>query len=94
VSKSDYTKGKRNPVTHRTYEQVVAMDKGYNREHMDGIVARVKARRMMMREGKVEPFDGKDVDHKKPLRHGGTTTRSNLRVVPASRNRGWADGKI
>jgi hypothetical protein len=47
-----------------------------------------------MREGKVEPFDGKDVDHKKPLRHGGTTTRSNLRVVPASRNRGWADGKI
>jgi len=35
----------------------------------------------------VHKGDGKDVDHKKPLSKGGTTTRSNLRAVPASKNR-------
>lgn len=49
---------------------------------------RVKARRMMEKTGAVSKGDGKDVDHKKPLRSGGTTTKSNLRVRSKSANRG------
>lgn len=49
--------------------------------------ARNKARRMLEAEGVVSKGDGKDVDHKKPLSKGGTTTRSNLKAVPASKNR-------
>jgi hypothetical protein len=48
-----------------------------------------KARRMMEKAGKVRKGDGKDVDHKTPLSKGGTTTKSNLRVVSASRNRSF-----
>lgn len=48
---------------------------------------RVKARRMMEKTGAVTKGDGKDVDHKKPLRSGGTTTKSNLRVRNKSANR-------
>ncbi len=48
---------------------------------------RVKARRMLEKTGAVSKGDGKDVDHKKPLRSGGTTTKSNLRVRSKSANR-------
>ena len=54
---------------------------------------RNKARRMLEREGVVHKGDGKDVDHKKPLSKGGTTTRSNLRAVSASSNRSFARNK-
>ena len=49
--------------------------------------ARVKARRIMEKEGAVTKGDGKDVDHKKPLRAGGSTSRSNLRVRSVKSNR-------
>ena len=48
---------------------------------------RVKARRLLEKEGTVTKGDNKDVDHKKPLRSGGTTTRSNLRVRSVKANR-------
>lgn len=41
---------------------------------------RNKARRELMREGKVSKGDGKVVNHKKPLSKGGSTSRSNLEV--------------
>ena len=47
---------------------------------------RNKARRQLIREGQVKKGDGKHVDHKKPLRSGGSTARSNLRVKSASSN--------
>lgn len=50
---------------------------------------RNKARRMLEREGVVHKGDGKDVDHKKPLSKGGTTTRSNLRVKDSNANRSY-----
>ncbi len=50
--------------------------------------ARVKARRIMEKEGAVTKGDGKDVDHKVPLRKGGSTERSNLRVRSVKSNRG------
>jgi hypothetical protein len=50
---------------------------------------RNQARAEMMKEGKVHKGDGKDVDHKKPLSKGGTTSKSNLRVVSAHDNRSY-----
>lgn len=88
--------GKRDPVSHRTPAQIKKQAEGYN-ARPDVQARRVQqnaARRMLMKEGLVRKGDGKDVDHKQPLRSGGTNKRSNLRVVPKSRNRGWADGKV
>ena len=48
--------------------------------------ARNTARATMMAEGKVKKGDGLHIDHKKPLSKGGSTGRSNLRVVKASTN--------
>jgi len=47
------------------------------------------ARRELIKAGQVHKGDGKDVDHKKPIRSGGSNARSNLRVTSASKNRGW-----
>ena len=57
-------------------------------EQIKNRAERVKARRMMEKTGAVHKGDGKDVDHKKPLRAGGTTTKSNLRVRSVKANRG------
>jgi 5-methylcytosine-specific restriction endonuclease McrA len=50
---------------------------------------RNKARRIMEREGRVRKGDGKDVDHKRPLSKGGSSSRSNLRVTSARSNRSY-----
>ncbi len=52
-------------------------------------VARNKARREAIREGRVEKGDGKELDHKQMLDDGGSKSTSNTRVVPASENRAW-----
>ncbi len=49
---------------------------------------RVKARRIMEKEGAVTKGDGKDIDHKVALKDGGTSARSNLRVRSVKANRG------
>ncbi len=49
-------------------------------------VLRNKARRELLKEGKVHIGDGKEVDHIRPLSKGGSGARSNLRVVSASTN--------
>lgn len=51
------------------------------------------ARRTMEQAGKVHKGDGKDVDHRVPLSKGGSTAKSNLRVVSASSNRSFARNK-
>lgn len=51
--------------------------------------ARNKARRQLMKEGKVSKGDGMDVHHKKPLAKGGSNDRGNLAVVPKSKNRSF-----
>ena len=49
--------------------------------------ARNKARAHAMKAGKVKKGDGKEIDHKVPLRSGGSTKDSNTRVRSASANR-------
>lgn len=51
------------------------------------------ARREMVKRGLAHKGDGKDVDHRVPLSKGGTNSRSNLRVVPASENRSFSRNK-
>lgn len=54
---------------------------------------RNKARRQAERAGKVKKGDGKDVDHKRPIKNGGKTTKGNTRVTTAHANRS-AGGKM
>lgn len=49
---------------------------------------RVQARRVMKKELGAAAIAGKDIDHKKKLRSGGTNARSNLRVRSIKANRG------
>lgn len=50
---------------------------------------RNKARRLMEKEVGKAALKGKDVDHKVPIRAGGTNALSNLRVSSVAKNRGW-----
>lgn len=52
-------------------------------------VANNKARREAIREGRAAKGDGKDVHHVKPLDKGGSTDKSNTKVVSKKTNRGW-----
>jgi len=52
-------------------------------------VARNKVRREAIAEGTVKRGDGKEIDHKKMLDQGGSTAKSNTRVVDAKDNRAW-----
>jgi hypothetical protein len=86
--------GKRDPISHRTPEQIRKMDRTYNSrpEIVEKRVKNNQARSMMEKAGRVRKGDGMDVDHKTPLRAGGGNSKKNLRVIPKSRNRGWRDG--
>jgi len=79
---------KRDPVTHRTRGQQKRHSRTYKArpEQVKKRVMRNKARRVLEKEGKVRKGDGKHVDHKRPLRSGGSNSRSNLRVQSASKN--------
>jgi hypothetical protein len=52
-------------------------------------VAANKARREAIQDGRAAKGDGKDVHHVKPLDKGGSTDKSNTRVVDQKENRGW-----
>jgi 5-methylcytosine-specific restriction endonuclease McrA len=51
------------------------------------------ARKQAEKSGKVKKGDGKDIDHKKPLRSGGSNSKKNLRVRSKSANRADNGGK-
>ena len=86
--------GKRDPSSHGTPEQIHAMDHGYN--HRPVILKeremRNEARAMMKRKLGANAIEGKDIDHKTPVRaHGalGGNNMANLRVRSRHANRGW-----
>lgn len=82
---------KRDPSSHRTPGQIKRKNAGYDArpENVKKRTMNNQARATLMKEGRVKKGDGKDVDHKKGLRDGGTNKRSNLRVQTEHKNRGW-----
>ena len=72
-----------------------AYDKAYNArpEEVAKRVKRNQARATLAKDGKVAKGDGKDVDHKTPLKRGGSNDKSNLAVKSETANRGWRKGK-
>ena len=46
-----------------------------------------------VKAGRVKKGDGKVVDHKTPLRKGGSNKPSNTRVTTRKKNAGWRKGK-
>lgn len=87
--------GTRDPSSHRTPEQIKKQDRGYNAtpEMKKKRAMNNAARSELAKEGLVRKGDGKDVDHKKMLKDGGSNSRSNLRAVPQSENRAWRSKK-
>ena len=70
-------------------------DKAYNAkpEEVANRVKRNQARAKLEKAGKVTKGDGKDVDHKTPLKRGGSNGDNNLSVKSETANRGWRKGK-
>jgi 5-methylcytosine-specific restriction endonuclease McrA len=58
-------------------------------EQLKNRAKRNAARAEMMKAGRVKKGDGKDVDHKRPLSKGGSTSKSNLRVTSVHGNRAY-----
>lgn len=48
------------------------------------------ARKELIKDGRVQKGDGKDVDHITPLSKGGANTKGNLRVKSAGSNRSFS----
>jgi hypothetical protein len=66
-------------------------------EQIKNRTERTTARRQANAAGITSKGDGKDLDHKTPISKGGSSNKSNLRVVDASRNRSFsrnADGSL
>lgn len=83
--------GKRDPSSHRTPEQIHTMDAGYNAtpSNIHKREMRNQARATVRKEVGDAAIKGKDVDHIKPVRSGGSNDRKNLRVRSVHANRGW-----
>jgi hypothetical protein len=83
--------GQRDPSSHRTPAQITKQVKGYNHEpaNIKKRAQRNQARTIMRKSVGAAAIAGKDVDHKRAVRSGGTNARSNLRVRSEHANRGW-----
>jgi hypothetical protein len=80
----------RNPPEKRNYKREAANE---TRARKDARIDRVQARREMEKKHGKSALAGKDVDHKRALRHGGSNASSNLRLRDPSENRSWRKGK-
>ncbi len=86
---------KRSPTGHRTPGQVKRHGRTYqaSKEQIKKRGKRNAARKKLEKEGKVSKGDGKDVDHKRPIKKGGGNSRKNLRVSSVKKNRGHGMSK-
>jgi hypothetical protein len=82
---------KRDPKSHRTPGQRKRYTRTYDAkpEQKKARAQRNAARAEMQKSGKVKKGDGKDVNHKNPIRSGGSNSKSNLSVTSPKKNRGW-----
>jgi hypothetical protein len=72
-----------------------AYDKAFNArpEEVAKRVKRNQARAKMEAAGKVSKGDGRDINHKTPLKNGGSNSKANLEVTSQTKNRGWRKDK-
>jgi hypothetical protein len=77
-----------NKSTGRDYKDEYARYQGTEEQKKKRAV-RNAARRTMAAAGKVSKGDGKEVDHRRTLKNGGSNLKSNLRVVDKKRNRAF-----
>jgi hypothetical protein len=61
-------------------------------EQIKNRAKRNAARSTMEKKGLVQKGDGKEVDHKTPIRKGGGNSKGNLQVVSRAKNRAWRKG--
>ena len=75
----------------KSSKQELKTKKAYNArpDVMKRRVAQNKARRQAIAAGIAKVGDGTNVDHIKPLKAGGSTKKSNTRVISESKNKGW-----
>lgn len=73
----------------RDYKREAAIETDQRREQR---AARLRARRAMIKAGKAERFDGKDVGHKVALSKGGGNDMSNLEMQDPAKNRSFKRG--
>lgn len=71
----------------RDYKKEYARDHASPTQKKDR-AARNGARRTMRKKLGDAAIAGKDIDHKTPLKSGGTNALSNLRVMSVKKNRG------
>lgn len=71
-------------------------DKEYNKKTVGDRVKRNAARKAMEEKHGKAALKGKDVDHKTPLKDGGSNSKRNLRITSRKHNRGrsnWPQSK-
>ena len=62
-------------------------------EQIHNRALRNKARRAMVKKYGAAALEGKDIDHRQMLDHGGSNDPSNWRVSTVKANRNWRKGK-
>ena len=72
----------------RDYKREYALYAG-TPEHIHERSQRNKARRLAAHKYGKDAIAGKDIDHKNPIRDGGTNSMHNLRVRSVHLNRNW-----
>jgi hypothetical protein len=81
----------------RDYQKEKQWEHEKNPQRLKDRVKRVQARREAVKAGIAKKFDGKQIDHEKPLSKGGSNALSNLRSVAPSKNMSFArnsDGSL
>lgn len=81
----------------RDYKKEKRWEREDNPQRLEDRRKRVKARRDAIKAGIAKRFDGKQLDHKKPLSKGGSNGLSNIRVSSPSENMSFsrnADGSL
>lgn len=90
---------KKDPKTGKSVRDYRRENELYNSkpEQIKNRSERTTARRKANADGTTHKGDGRDLDHKRPLSKGGSSSRSNLRAVSASSNRSFSrssDGSL
>jgi 5-methylcytosine-specific restriction endonuclease McrA len=83
------TNGKRDYKKEANWEATTSSGKQHKKDRTE----RNKARAMVAAKLGKAAIKGKDIDHKKPLSKGGTTSLMNLAAISPSKNRSFARNK-